>query len=220
MLDAEPFPDAPALIDMKSLLSLVLSASALAQVQVNIPLPQIRFEVAPPLVDVQPGVQVVPDSDDEVFSTDGWFWLRRGDGWYRTRDLKQSAWVVVPPREVPPVLVKFEPGRYRRFHPTPQPPPGVVYAPPPPQGPPAPEPAVQAKKIKAGRVFARVIYCKELHAKGGRVARHIRTEGKQDWGGDEIKVPELRADTIYAKEIHADWIEADEANCKEVKVGR
>ena len=55
-------------------------AEAAVDVQVNIGLP-----VAPPLVVVQPGVQVVEDWDEEVFFVRGFYWVRRGDLWYRAR---------------------------------------------------------------------------------------------------------------------------------------
>ena len=202
-----------------------LVALAQVEVRVNVPVPQIRFEAPPPLVDVQPGVQVVENFDEEVFASGGWFWVRRDGSWFRTRDVKQPSWVVVAPREVPPVLVTLQPGRYRRWRPSPPPPGGVAVVAPAPAPAPAPPPpppgnVVRAKEIKAGRVTARVVYCKELHAKGGRVDRHDRVEGKQDWGGKEINVPELNADTIYAKEIHADSVDIGEAHCKEVKIGR
>ena len=55
-------------------------------VQVSVPVPTIHFDVAPPLVVVQPGVQVVQDYGDEVFFVDGWYWCRRDNYWFRTRD--------------------------------------------------------------------------------------------------------------------------------------
>lgn len=79
---------------------------------------------------------------------------------------------------------------------------------------------LRAKEIKAGRVAARVIYAKEVKAKDGRVGRIYRAEGNEDWGGNEVKIPEVSAEFIYAKEIHADWVEADEIHAKEVKIGR
>jgi hypothetical protein len=211
---------------MKALgLITLLSAPAFAQIQVNIPLPQIQVEVAPPMVEVHPGVQVVQNSEDEVFSSGGWYWARRDGTWFRSRDLTHPAWAIVRVRDVPPVLVGIQPGRYRRW--SPPPPAGaqvqVMPAPPPPQ--PMPPPprtgagVVRAKEIKAGRLTVRVIFCKELKAKSGRVMQHDRREGNDDWVGNEIKVPELSADTIYAKEIKADWIDVGEAHCKEVKIG-
>ena len=41
---------------------------ARAQVRVEIAVPTIQFEVAPPLVVVSPGVQVVPEYEEEVSS--------------------------------------------------------------------------------------------------------------------------------------------------------
>ena len=87
---------------------------AVAQVQVQVQLPSISFPAPPPLVVVQPGLQVVPDQDHEVFFTDGWFWNRQGPSWFRTRT-HTGGWVVVEPRFVPPLLINVPDGRYRRF---------------------------------------------------------------------------------------------------------
>ncbi len=104
--------------------------------------------------------------------------------------------------------------------PAPRPPPPGRPIPQPPPPPPPQQNVLRAKEIKAGRVSARVIYAKEVKAKDGQVGRIYRVEGNQDWGGNEIKVPEISADVIYAKEIHADWVEASEIHAKEVKIGR
>lgn len=80
---------------------------------------------------------------------------------------------------------------------------------------------LRVKEIKARRVFANVIYCKEIKADSGRIGEHRGWEGKGEWkGGGELKQEEVRADTIYAKEIKADWVEAAVVYCKEVKLGR
>jgi hypothetical protein len=93
---------------------LVFSSSAWAQVQINVQLPTITFNAPPPLVVVEPGIQVVEDYDDEVFFVDGWYWCRRGPQWYRTRD-HHGGWVVAEARVVPAPIVRIEPGRYRRW---------------------------------------------------------------------------------------------------------
>src|SRR5256885_11058433 len=94
----------------------LLPAAAAAQVRVEVTMPSIRFETAPPLVTVNEGVQVVPDYDEEVFFTDGWYWHRRGDLWFRTRD-HRGGWVVVERRYVPVALVRIPPGKYRHHRP-------------------------------------------------------------------------------------------------------
>lgn len=104
--------------------------------------------------------------------------------------------------------------------PAPRPPPPGTPTPPHPPPPPPQQNVLRAKEIKAGRVSARVIYAKEVKARDGQEGRIFRVEGKQDWGGNEIRVPEISADVIYAKEIHADWVEASEIHAKEVKIGR
>jgi hypothetical protein len=91
-----------------------LAPAAQAQIDVRIGLPVVRFETAPPLVVVRPGVQVVRDYDEEVFYTGGWYWVRHGGGWYRARDWR-GGWVVAEPRYVPRTIVGMPPGHYRRF---------------------------------------------------------------------------------------------------------
>jgi hypothetical protein len=82
-----------------------------AQVAVDI---RIGFPSPPPLVVVSPGVQVVPDYEEEVFFVNGWYWLRSDARWYRTRD-HRGGWVLVPPRAVPASLVSLPPGRYKHW---------------------------------------------------------------------------------------------------------
>jgi hypothetical protein len=90
----------------------VALAGPVVAVQVN--LPTIRFEQAPPLVVVEQGVQVVPDYGEEVFFVDGWYWHRNRDMWYRTRD-HRGGWVVVERRYVPMTLVRIPPGHYKHW---------------------------------------------------------------------------------------------------------
>lgn len=103
---------------MRTIILSVLAAAALApaparaQVAVDI---RLGFPAPPPLVVVQPGVQVVPDYDEEVFFSDGWYWLRRDERWYRTRDYR-GGWVVVPRRTVPARLYGMPPGHYKHWH--------------------------------------------------------------------------------------------------------
>ena len=102
------------------LLVLVFAAAPLfarAQIHVDIavPLPTVRFTVAPPLVVVSPGVHVVPDCDDEVFFTDGWYWTRADGRWFRSRDWR-GHWVVAHPAGVPVAVTKVPPGHYKRWH--------------------------------------------------------------------------------------------------------
>ena len=99
----------------KFVLLCLVSVSASAQVNVQIELPRISFSTQPVLVDIAPGVQVVPDSDDEVYFVDNYYWHHRGPNWYRTRE-HTGGWLLVEPRLVPRTIVTYEPGRYRRWH--------------------------------------------------------------------------------------------------------
>ena len=83
------------------------------QVQVRVTVPTVRFEVAPPMVEVQPGVLVVPDYDEEVFFVGGRYWMRGNDGrWYRANDYR-GGWAAVEPRAVPAPIGRMPPGRYK-----------------------------------------------------------------------------------------------------------
>lgn len=98
-------------------LAMLVSAPAFAQVHVSIPVPPVptvTFVAPPPLVVVQPGIQVVEDHDEEVFFVDNHYWVRRDNHWYRTRDHK-GGWVHVDGPGVPSALVKVPPGHYRRY---------------------------------------------------------------------------------------------------------
>jgi len=93
--------------------ALALPAAAGAQsVDIHIDLPQIL----PPLVVIQPGVQVVPEVDHEVFYVDGVYWARHDGGWYRAAE-PRGAWVGVPVPGVPMALVKIPPGKYKKWKP-------------------------------------------------------------------------------------------------------
>lgn len=102
---------------MTLLLSLSLFAStALAQVQVqiNLPVPTITFPAPPPLVVVQPCVQVVEDNDDEIFFVDSWYWVRRDGRWFRTKR-HDGGWVAVEERAVPRTIAVVPAGQYRHW---------------------------------------------------------------------------------------------------------
>ena len=84
-------------------------------VQGRVSVPEVRFEVAPPMVEVQPGVLVVHDNDEEVFFVDGRYWTRSRDGrWYRANDYR-GGWVMAEPRVVPAPLVRIPPGQYKHY---------------------------------------------------------------------------------------------------------
>lgn len=90
------------------------AAPVFAQVQITIPLPTITFSAPPPLVVVQPGVQVVEDYDEEVYFVDSWYWVRRDGRWFRARDYR-GGWAVVDAPRVPATIVRLPPGQYKRF---------------------------------------------------------------------------------------------------------
>jgi hypothetical protein len=86
------------------------SASASLDLRLNLPV------VLPQLVVVSPGVQVVPEVDDEVFFVERHYWVRRDGGWYRSPS-HRGGWVLVPGRGVPARLGGLPPGHYKRWKP-------------------------------------------------------------------------------------------------------
>jgi hypothetical protein len=92
----------------------ILPVSARAQFTTELAV-QLTLPVRPALVLVQPGVQVVPDYDEEVFYASGGYWLRRGPTWFRA-PRPSVAFALVPSARVPIVLAKLPPpGHYRRW---------------------------------------------------------------------------------------------------------
>lgn len=102
---------------MKKLMLAALAALALspspapAQVGVQI---SVNIPVNPPLVVVQPGIQVVEDWDEEVFFTGGYYWVRRNGYWYRAPS-PRATWIYVEPHHVPPGLTRLPPGQYKHY---------------------------------------------------------------------------------------------------------
>jgi hypothetical protein len=91
----------------------LLPSSPRAQVAMQI---QVGLPVAPPLVVIQPGIQVVENYGEEVFFVGGWYWCRRGDVWYRARTPRAS-FVYVEPMYVPTRLSYLPPpGHYRHWN--------------------------------------------------------------------------------------------------------
>jgi hypothetical protein len=88
-------------------------APSMAQADVSIrftlPLPE-----APPLVYIEPDVQVVEDYDQEVFFHGGFYWTRRDGHWFRSLH-PHHEFVYVEPRFIPAPLMRIELGRYRRY---------------------------------------------------------------------------------------------------------
>jgi hypothetical protein len=68
----------------------------------------------PALVVVQPGISVVRDHDEEVFFSNGYYWARQDQRWYRARD-HRSGWERIEDRHVPLGIVQSPPGRYRHY---------------------------------------------------------------------------------------------------------
>jgi hypothetical protein len=85
---------------------LALPAAASAQ-QVVI---NFGWTAPPPMVEVQPGVQVVENGNEEVFFVGGRYWVERDGRWYWARD-HRGHWVMES-RRVPVFLVNHRRGEY------------------------------------------------------------------------------------------------------------
>jgi len=101
-----------ALAGALSLPSAASAQGAYAEIHLQLPV------VLPPMVVIQPGVQVVTDLDHEVFFVDGAYYARHDDGWYRAANPHAGAWVGVAPHAVPVALVKIPPGKYKKWKPS------------------------------------------------------------------------------------------------------
>ncbi len=103
---------------MKTLLAALalVPSLAFAQIQVTtqIKIPDIHFEVQPPLVVVEPGVQVVTDYGEDLYVVDGFYWVHRDGHWFRSGD-HRGHWVVVEPRYVPVAVYRLPPGKYKHW---------------------------------------------------------------------------------------------------------
>jgi len=99
-----------------ALLSSAAAFPAASHAQVGVQLSvHLALPVQPPLIVLEPGVQVVTDFDDEVFLVSGAYWLRRGPYWYRTRR-PGAAFIYVPAPRVPVVLARLPPpGHYKHY---------------------------------------------------------------------------------------------------------
>ena len=193
-------------------------------VRVTVATPTVRFETAPQLVEVSPGVQVVPEYGEEVFFVDGWYWCRAGGAWFRTRDYR-GGWVVAERAYVPTIIVKTKPGKYKYYRvaarPQPRPvvvatppqPPQQVYVPPPP---PPRLPDVRVHDVKVGVLRARVIWAKDIHVDDLRCAnvQISKIEVKHIEGHAETD--RIDANVLFAHDIHAGVIEAEEIHAEHV----
>jgi hypothetical protein len=90
---------------------LLAAAPARAQISLHI---DLGLPVAPPLVLVAPGIQVVEGFGEEVFFRGGWYWCRRESGWYRARS-PRARFDFIEPRFVPMELVHIPAGHYRNW---------------------------------------------------------------------------------------------------------
>jgi hypothetical protein len=100
----------------KLLLALVLApalSSAQVSVQAGASFTLDLPVIIPPLVVIQPGIQVVPDVDFEVFRVDGFYWTQRDGVWFRSSN-PRAGWERHP-HGYPPGLAKLKPGKYKRW---------------------------------------------------------------------------------------------------------
>jgi hypothetical protein len=74
----------------------------------------IAFTSTPPLVEVEPGVRIVPGIDHEVYFADGAYWYFSDGVWYRTFTW-QGGWRPVRHVFVPREVVSIPRGRYQHW---------------------------------------------------------------------------------------------------------
>lgn len=91
-------------------------APAHADFTVQIQTPFVRFAEPPPLIEVEPGIQVVQGFNEEVFYIDGYYWVRRHGRWFRSSQWDGS-WSYVERSYLPRFVVSAPRGYYRRWEP-------------------------------------------------------------------------------------------------------
>jgi hypothetical protein len=183
--------------------------------------PSVRVQIAPPAPRVEmpppaPSMQHIWVAGYWSYSGGRYVWM---SGHYELRPQPSATWVSAR------WVARnggwyFEPGHWSATvtapPPAPAPQPVAVAPPPQPQA-----SVVSAKQIAAGSVRARVIYVKDLKARNGRVGQVIGVDDRSWERGrtdSDLRMPEIAADTIYAKEIKTDWIEADVVYAKEARI--
>jgi hypothetical protein len=209
----------PALLALSLLLA---AADARAQAPVGLQI-HVGLPAQPRLITVQRDVHVVADVPEQVYVTRGHYWLRREGRWYRAK-VPTTTFAAVDARQVPRDVVTLADASAAVAQ--------AAAPTPPPARAPALAPVVatytavvRAKEVKADRIVARVVYAKEVKARDGEVLHVVRDRKTKEWerGGrseEELDVPEVQADVIYAREIHAGWIQADEVHAQDVRIGR
>ncbi len=97
-----------------ALLSAVLATGCYATTSGSAGYGVTATTVAPDLVYVSPGVQVIADFDEPVFYADNFYWRQSGGTWYRSR-YHTGGWIYAsPPRAV---LSIDRPYAYRHYRP-------------------------------------------------------------------------------------------------------
>jgi hypothetical protein len=72
------------------------------------------------LVELQPGLQVIPEFDLEVFFTGGTYWLRADGGWYAARrPAPSTTFALAEARSVPAALARLPVGSHLNYRPAP-----------------------------------------------------------------------------------------------------
>jgi len=98
---------------MKSLLLAlaILMFPSLASAQVSI---HFGWTAPPPVFEVSPGIQVVENSDEEIFFAGGHYWVERDGRWYWAGDHREH-WVVAPARRIPLFIRNHHRGDFRHW---------------------------------------------------------------------------------------------------------
>jgi hypothetical protein len=78
------------------------------------PPPPVVFVDPPVLVTIEPGVWVVQDSDYPVYEVDDYYWVYRGNVWYRSQSYS-GGWAVADVDVVPPTIVHRDHAMYVHY---------------------------------------------------------------------------------------------------------
>jgi hypothetical protein len=104
---------------MKTIHAVLLAGLALGALPAVAESPEVRVALPEQheLVELQPGLQVIPEFDLEVFFTGNAYWLRGDDGWYvARRPAAVTIFTLAEPRSVPAALSRLPAGAHLDYH--------------------------------------------------------------------------------------------------------
>lgn len=85
------------------------------------------------------------------------------------------------------------------------------------------EEVLRVNKLSGRKLVAQVIYADIVEAHNGRVANWVDNPFAPDapgtYGEQDLKIDEAQANTVFAREIKVDWLDATQVHARRYNVG-